>query len=459
MKSLEMQPTHENVFETLIHGRIGRTDDVFRFVEFLNSIDGSFSVALDGRWGSGKTFFVKQVKMVLDSYNDHTASILTEEQKEEINRTAGSSQVFAGKQVEIEPQVTVYYDAWSNDNDYDPLLSIIYEILTSLGATYDISDMASIAEVAAGIFDAVTGRNTQSLLGALKTKDPLKAIKEQKSLQEKINDFIDEAINERGDRLVVFVDELDRCRPDFAVRLLERIKHYFSNDRVTFVFSINSMALQHTIRRHYGEGFDASRYTDRFFDLTMELPKVKNDYFLNTLGNYPNRYVFNSVRKKIVEKYNFEMREILRYYMYTSVAINKNTILGQAHRPDSNYILAFVVPIAIALKMTNLDHYRCFIDGQYGEPLIEILGELEWVTQCRQLLSKGETFQKDNQTDLQVVEQKERVKEFYNALFSYDYSSFRDRGIGIGQIWVDEDSRAEFFAVMSCLSPNADYSN
>ena len=117
MKSLEMQPTHENVFETLIHGRIGRTDDVFRFVEFLNSIDGSFSVALDGRWGSGKTFFVKQVKMVLDSYNDHTASILTEEQKEEINRTAGSSQVFAGKQVEIEPQVTVYYDAWSNDND------------------------------------------------------------------------------------------------------------------------------------------------------------------------------------------------------------------------------------------------------------------------------------------------------------------------------------------------------
>ena len=51
MKSLEMQPTHENVFETLIHGRIGRTDDVFRFVEFLNSIDGSFSVALPlGKW-------------------------------------------------------------------------------------------------------------------------------------------------------------------------------------------------------------------------------------------------------------------------------------------------------------------------------------------------------------------------------------------------------------------------
>ena len=459
MKSLEMQPTHENVFETLIHGRIGRTDDVFRFVEFLNSIDGSFSVALDGRWGSGKTFFVKQVKMVLDSYNDHTASILTEEQKEEINRTAGSSQVFAGKQVEIEPQVTVYYDAWSNDNDDDPLLSIIYEILTSLSVTYDISDITGITDLAAAVFDAVTGRNTQSLLGKLKVADPLKAIREEKSLQEKINDFINEAINERGNRMVVFVDELDRCRPDFAVRLLERIKHYFANDRVTFVFSINSQALQHTIRKHYGEGFDASRYTDRFFDLTMELPKIKKDYFLSNIVINSTAYVIDSVRKRVVEKYHFEMREILRFYKYTSVSIKRSDILGQAHRPDSNLILSFVVPIAIALKMSNVDQYEKFVQGQYSEPLVEILGDPRWGGQCQKLLGRDETFQKGNQHGLKEVEQRDKVEAFYYALFALDYTDISEHGLSIGETWVDEDSRAEFFTIMSCLSPNADYSN
>lgn len=458
MKSLEMQPTHENVLETLIHGQIGRTDDVFRFVEFLNSIDGSFSVALDGRWGSGKTFFVKQAKMVLDAYNDHTTSVLTQEEKDKIDHAARNSQVFARKQIEIEPHVTVYYDAWSNDNANDPLLSIIYEILTSLSVTYDISDITGITNLAVSVFDSITGRNTQSLLDKLKVKDPLKAIREQKSLQEKINDFIDEAINERGNRLIVFIDELDRCKPDYAVRLLERIKHYFSNDRVAFVFSINSQALQHTIRKHYGEGFDASRYTDRFFDLTMEIPKINKEYFLNSIGVNSTGYVFDNVRKQLVDMYHFEMREILRFYKATSSAVKRSAVLG-SHQYDMNYILSFVVPIAVALKMSDLTQYELFVRGQDCGPLLEIMGNPEWRGQCRYLISVGESFQKDDQADSGSVSQKERVEAFYNALFVYDYSTISGHGVYIGQTWVDEDSRKEFFRAISGLSANADYSN
>ena len=284
--------------------------------------------------------------------------------------------------------------------------------------TYDISDITGITDLAAAVFDAVTGRNTQSLLGKLKVADPLKAIREEKSLQEKINDFINEAINERGNRMVVFVDELDRCRPDFAVRLLERIKHYFANDRVTFVFSINSQALQHTIRKHYGEGFDASRYTDRFFDLTMELPKIKKDYFLNSIGVNSANFVIDAVRKSLVEKYHFEMREILRFYKFTTVAAKRSTLLGQAQRPDSNYILSFVVPIAIALKMTSVDQYEKFTRGEFSKPLVEILGDPRWGGQCRKLLGRDETFQKGNQQGLKEVEQKDKVEAFYYALFA-----------------------------------------
>ena len=61
MKTYEILPTDENLVQTLIDDTIGRASDIFRFVTILNSIDCSYSIALDGRWGSGKTFFVKQI--------------------------------------------------------------------------------------------------------------------------------------------------------------------------------------------------------------------------------------------------------------------------------------------------------------------------------------------------------------------------------------------------------------
>ena len=80
------------------------------------------------------------------------------------------------------------------------------------------------------------------------------------------------------------MDELDRCRPSYAVRLLERIEHYFINDRITFVFSVNLEQLQHTIKNFYGNDFDACRYLDRFFDLRLSLPPINTTKYYNYLN-------------------------------------------------------------------------------------------------------------------------------------------------------------------------------
>ena len=71
--------------------------------------------------------------------------------------------------------------------------------------------------------------------------------------------------NERGNKLVIFIDELDRCNPAYAVKLLEQIKHYMEDDRIIFVFSVNINQLQHTIKHYYGNNFNATKYLDRFF--------------------------------------------------------------------------------------------------------------------------------------------------------------------------------------------------
>ena len=71
MRTFELQPTYENVLTAFENDILNRNIDVLRFTELLNSIESSCSIALDARWGAGKTFFVKQVKLVLDAFNVH----------------------------------------------------------------------------------------------------------------------------------------------------------------------------------------------------------------------------------------------------------------------------------------------------------------------------------------------------------------------------------------------------
>src|SRR5699024_10803320 len=97
-----------------------------------------------------------------------------------------------------------------------------------------------------------SGKSWTQLIENLKGTSPLDALKEKKDIEQQVGEFFDALLPEKGNRLVVFIDELDRCKPSYAVRLLERIKHYFSHENITFVFSVNINELRHTIEKHYG---------------------------------------------------------------------------------------------------------------------------------------------------------------------------------------------------------------
>ncbi|MCY4201506.1 MAG: P-loop NTPase fold protein, partial [Aestuariivita sp.] len=72
---------------------------------------------------------------------------------------------------------------------------------------------------------------------------------------------------------VIFViDELDRCRPDYAIELLEVIKHFFSVPHLHFVLGVNLSALEDMVRTRYGAKIDAQTYLGKFIQVTLELP-------------------------------------------------------------------------------------------------------------------------------------------------------------------------------------------
>ena len=85
-------------------------------------------------------------------------------------------------------------------------------------------------------------------------------------------------------RIVIIIDELDRCTPGYAIKTLEAIHHVFDSDGITFVLGLHRQQLMKSINAIYGQGFDAEGYLDRFIDLTIPLSASRDDFIKAKLG-------------------------------------------------------------------------------------------------------------------------------------------------------------------------------
>jgi hypothetical protein len=84
-------------------------------------------------------------------------------------------------------------------------------------------------------------------------------------------------------KLVVFIDELDRCRPNFAIELLERIKHLFDIPNIIFVLSIDKQQLEASTAAVYGAAINAAEYLRRFIDLEYGIPAANSKRYTENL--------------------------------------------------------------------------------------------------------------------------------------------------------------------------------
>lgn len=451
MKAYDLKPTIDNLLDTYEKDIIERNPDVFRFTEILDSIEDGCTIALDGNWGSGKTFFVKQVKMVMDAHNGFI-DLGNDENIDKI--VAVRKRYYKSNIFDLQPQVCVYYDAWENDNDDDPVMSLVYTILNSVESNFNFKD-GHFIDTAASIMEVFSGRNWPQLIEQLKGTSPLNSLKEHKEVELLVGEFLDSLIPEKGNRLVVFIDELDRCKPSYAVRLLERIKHYFTNDRITFVFSVNVNELQHTIRKCYGDDFDSSRYLDRFFDLWVTLPPPNMKNYYQSLNFSDSHYTFDIVCDAVIKTYHFELREIAKYLRLTKIAAYKPTH-GEFHFvfPDERameFCSFFVVPVMLGLRMTNAQRYTEFINGKDGSSLVEIAENVKFLG-FMELLNQNETYDQDD-ADKVCVTLADKIRDVYNAIFVTSYTGPNYRTM-IGSLKFDARTKNALIRTTSLLSQN-----
>nr|WP_294316515.1 P-loop NTPase fold protein [Pseudobutyrivibrio sp.] len=283
--------------------------------------------------------------------------------------------------------------------------------------------------------------------------------KEEKDIEDRLREFFSEILNERGNRLVVFIDELDRCRPSYAVQLLERIKHYLEDDRITFVFSVNLAELQHTVKHYYGNEFDACRYLDRFFDLRIELPPADLTAFYSKIG-LGSSYTVETVCRRVIEYYGFQLRDTTRYYRTVRTAIYEPT--HESRKWDFTFsdgkarqlVLLYIVPVVIGLRIANIEEYQAFMMGKSPETLINIFANSDighWAVE--DLLNNDESFIEGENKKL--VTKEDKLRELYTAIFVDEYTG-NSYCKTMGKYQFDNKSKQFVKRVASMLSQYTD---
>jgi hypothetical protein len=248
-----------------------------QYANILTSLVGSYAdgfvLAINNEWGTGKTTFVKMWQQQLNNQGFKT----------------------------------LYFNAWENDFENGALAALMAELSTlqeretkslfkkvlAKGAILTKSAIPILLKAAAskyldkevlkelfeGIADSANELLQTQIQEYTSKKEGLKEFKT--SLEE----FVKKSSEDKP--IVFIIDELDRCRPDYAVDVLEKVKHFFCVPGIVFVLSIDKEQLGNAIRGVYGsDRMNADEYLRRFIDLEYDIPEPNTEMFCKYLFDY-----------------------------------------------------------------------------------------------------------------------------------------------------------------------------
>ena len=350
------QPIEIDTDNPFKNDALKREDNITVLTHFITSFEQSIVLCIDGGWGQGKTTFIKMWQQYLK--NQHIP--------------------------------TIYFNAWESDYTDDALIALIGEISLSI-EKLKVQDKTEAEKIITRIYEytanltkvvlpSVTNLSIKALFGCFtNTNELAKAlgalseslVKEQIKKYEKSRKTLSKFKEELsklaqcytgGDKqkpLVIFIDELDRCRPDFAIEVLEKAKHLFNVDNIIFVLATDKTQLGHSIRAVYGQGLDVNGYLHRFIDFDYQLPLSNRKYITHlinkfSLGKYFQTKDTNVPASEflvdIVHKYTLSLREQEALCNIFNVVIRTKINI----RLKNWTLIIFIFLIILKLKFPNI---------------------------------------------------------------------------------------------------------
>ena len=369
--AIRIQPAEVDIPDSLkgdpfANDLLNRKEPAEILTHLISSIEGPCVLSVDGAWGSGKTTFLRM-------WTQHLIN-----------------QGF--------PVVT--FNAWETDYSAAPFISLAAALgsgshLSQDGSTsktrerfrdlakkiapwtMPLLSAAALAGVgAAGADAAVVGSLSQALTSAASTRFD-RFPEAQQSVEEFKASFIEMAVETftgYGNKpLIVAIDELDRCRPTFAIELLETAKHLFSADHVVFVLTMNRQELAHSIKAVYGDHFDADGYLRRFIDIDFRLPSPERQPFVEHLLRTTG--IDADIEHNVADGAAKSTYQMLFRWLYADDRMSIRTVSQSVHHlslvlaslPRDRRIHIEMVAIALWLRAVDWHLYVRFVAGEASD--------------------------------------------------------------------------------------------
>ena len=347
-----------------------------RLANLIENSDDNPVIALDSGWGEGKSTFIKMWRGYLAHHRE-------------------------------EKIISVYFDAFENDYQKDPFLTLASEMYQLISvedkekqtefrnkATRAVKSLArgalklTVKTATAGFVDGSVVDSAEKGISNLISDQVDNIVKDKfqhaekdklalKAFREHLSEFANEMSNNKP--IVFIIDELDRCRPDFALRLLEQVKHLFSVKGVTFLLVTNRHQLEESIKTKYGQNIDPINYLHKFINIWLSMPRSSSEY--TDHGHLFFKYALDSMKGSDEEIINKEvvtvLSDIVRYYQPSFREIERllsyfaiiNNMAGNTHYLD-NY--QYMIAMICYLKSCKPDALKT-VNGKLSyEKIIEI---------------------------------------------------------------------------------------
>ena len=329
-----------------------------------------FTISIHGNWGTGKTFLLQRWQQDLQD-------------------------------LELP---ALYFNAWEDDFCDDPLLAILGQLseyfkeprLTRLGSMAIDAAVEVLQQTAQTLLKSTTGLSVE--MPQSESSTLLDQYLDQRRAKDQLKEHLTclaEAIRcKTGYPLVFIIDELDRCRPTFAIELLEKVKHIFDIQHMVFVFGINRVELSKSVQSIYGE-IDAATYLRRFFDIEFSLPEADAAVFCR---HVMDRFGLQEIFAKFSSAWNLRLHSD-EYRVLSDIAPIVWSRFGLSLRDIENCVasIAFVtrnlgpryrvhpamLVLLIPIRLKNRSLYDRFVQHQcFASEIIDysesLLSSQQW---------------------------------------------------------------------------------
>ncbi len=304
-------------------------------LNLIKNTSDELVISLDGKWGEGKTTFTKMWQ-----------GLLLEEGVPNIYINAYESDYVEDAFIALASEITTYVDKNIEKDNLEKveefktkakkvgvqLLSWSAKVgvkAATLGAI-KASDIEELGDIKNDI-----SKSTSNIIGSLideKLNNHQQEVETIQSFKTFLSELPKHLKSESNYPLVIIIDELDRCKPSYAVELLEKVKHFFSVQNVVFVLVMHKAQLEEAIKAVYGQNVDATTYLQKFINLETILPKrisgnFKNDFkiyckkliTLHELKVWGDEKVIVDCMSALAEHFNLSLRQLEKSFTNLSI--------------------------------------------------------------------------------------------------------------------------------------------